>query len=57
MFPACWPIRLPSGSEWRSSALTASSARKTPGQRLGPHRYSAAMPTPAGGQMAETDAV
>ena len=48
MLPACWPTRLPAGSVPRSSTLTTISPRSTPGHQRMPHRYSAAMPTPAG---------
>ena len=60
MFPSCCPKMLPIGSElWprTSSLLIASSPRKIPGHQRSPKRYSAAMPTPAGGQTADTEAV
>jgi hypothetical protein len=60
MLPACWPIRLPSGRPgWSrcNSVLTRSSPRKIPGHQPRPKRYRAAMPSPAGGQIAATEAV
>jgi hypothetical protein len=37
--------------------LTTISPSRTPGHQRIPHRYSAAIPSPAGGQIADTDAV